>query len=139
MELMLTMTMTMMQESGAVQFFADYERSVGNYIADVDGNLILDLYNQIASVPLGKHLLHKKKNHKFGNEFIAYQALSGGSRCSQQGVLPKYTQQTDNHNRRSRTVTSRSLINSKSERKVDSLPLLAGARTFNLLHAIAPL
>ena len=39
--------------AGAVTFFADYEKSTGNYIADADGNMLLDVYMQIASLPLG--------------------------------------------------------------------------------------
>lgn len=40
-------------DSRAAYFVADYEKSIGNYIADVDGNLYLDTYSQIASIALG--------------------------------------------------------------------------------------
>lgn len=42
-----------MQEMSSVSFFADYDRSHGNYISDVDGNTYLDCFMQIASIPLG--------------------------------------------------------------------------------------
>merc|ERR1712002_1043860 len=45
-----------MQEMSTVTFFADYEKSYGNYLCDVDGNTYLDCFMQIASIPLGyKH------------------------------------------------------------------------------------
>lgn len=40
-------------DSRPVYFVADYEKSSGNYIVDVDGNEYLDVYAQIASIPLG--------------------------------------------------------------------------------------
>ena len=42
-----------MQEMSTVSFFADYDKSYGNYISDVDGNTFLDCFMQIASIPLG--------------------------------------------------------------------------------------
>ncbi|KAL2105686.1 hypothetical protein VUR80DRAFT_7924 [Thermomyces stellatus] len=40
-------------DSRAVHFVADYDKSSGNYIVDVDGNRYLDIYSQIASIPVG--------------------------------------------------------------------------------------
>ncbi|KAI9254798.1 4-aminobutyrate aminotransferase [Sporodiniella umbellata] len=41
------------QDTRTIFFVADYEKSKGNYIVDADGNVLLDVYAQIASIPIG--------------------------------------------------------------------------------------
>lgn len=42
-----------MSDGSTVHFFADYSKSVGNYIVDADDNVLLDVFNQISSIALG--------------------------------------------------------------------------------------
>uniref|UniRef100_A0A8K9WSX2 4-aminobutyrate aminotransferase, mitochondrial n=1 Tax=Oncorhynchus mykiss TaxID=8022 RepID=A0A8K9WSX2_ONCMY len=49
----LTKQLGEIQNVGAVHFFCNYEESRGNYLVDVDGNRMLDVYTQISSIPIG--------------------------------------------------------------------------------------
>ncbi|KAJ8722731.1 hypothetical protein PYW07_003911 [Mythimna separata] len=58
--------MDAIQQCGSVQLFTDFEKSAGNYIADADGNILLDTYTQISSLPLGYN--HPKLLTAFQND-----------------------------------------------------------------------
>ncbi|KAM8825228.1 4-aminobutyrate aminotransferase, mitochondrial isoform 1-T2 [Synchiropus picturatus] len=57
----LTKQLGGIQNVAAVNFFCNYEESRGNYLVDVDGNRMLDVYTQISSIPIGYNhpALHK--------------------------------------------------------------------------------
>ncbi|KAF2271724.1 4-aminobutyrate aminotransferas-like protein [Westerdykella ornata] len=40
-------------DTRALNMMVDYTKSLGNYVADPDGNVLLDVYAQIASIPVG--------------------------------------------------------------------------------------
>ncbi|XP_003385623.1 PREDICTED: 4-aminobutyrate aminotransferase, mitochondrial-like isoform X2 [Amphimedon queenslandica] len=40
-------------QNSSIAFFIDYEKSQGNFVSDADGNVLLDLFQQIGSLPLG--------------------------------------------------------------------------------------
>ncbi|KAF2688736.1 4-aminobutyrate aminotransferase [Lentithecium fluviatile CBS 122367] len=40
-------------DTRSLNMMTNYQRSYGNYIADLDGNVLLDVYAQIASIPVG--------------------------------------------------------------------------------------
>ncbi|EON61745.1 4-aminobutyrate aminotransferase [Coniosporium apollinis CBS 100218] len=45
--------LTKVFDTRSLNMMADYTSSFGNYLADLDGNLLLDVYAQIASIPVG--------------------------------------------------------------------------------------
>ena len=41
------------QSMKSIQYAVDYNKSLGNYIVDADGNTMLDVFTSISSVPIG--------------------------------------------------------------------------------------
>ena len=56
------------QDARTVHFYQDAQRSLGNYVVDVDGNRLLDVYGHIAALPLGYNhpdLIHAWRTGRF--------------------------------------------------------------------------
>ncbi|ROV98849.1 hypothetical protein VSDG_03686 [Cytospora chrysosperma] len=65
-------------DTRAINMLADYKASIGNYIADPDGNVLLDVYAQIASIPVGynnPHLIEAMKSDQVVNSLVNRPAL----------------------------------------------------------------
>ncbi|RPA87178.1 4-aminobutyrate transaminase gata [Ascobolus immersus RN42] len=65
-------------DTRALNMLCDYEKSLGNYLTDADGNSYLDVYAQIASIPVGynnPHLLEAVQSKQCLNYLINRPAL----------------------------------------------------------------
>lgn len=70
--------LSQIQLTQSMSYCVDYERSKGNYIVDADGNVLLDLFQQIASLPLGYNhpaLLKVMQDPKTASSFVNRAAL----------------------------------------------------------------
>ncbi|KAI9741935.1 MAG: 4-aminobutyrate transaminase [Cirrosporium novae-zelandiae] len=65
-------------DTRALNMMACYPKSIGNYIADLDGNMLLDVYAQIASIPVGysnPHLIETAKSPAMIDSLVNRPAL----------------------------------------------------------------
>lgn len=65
-------------DTRSLNMLTDYKSSVGNYIADPDGNVLLDVYAQIASIPVGynnPHLIETMKSDAVVSSLVNRPAL----------------------------------------------------------------
>ncbi|KAF2858500.1 4-aminobutyrate aminotransferase [Piedraia hortae CBS 480.64] len=65
-------------DTRSLNMMADYTKSFGNYITDPDGNVLLDVYAQIASIPVGynnPNLLAAASSHEMASAIINRPAL----------------------------------------------------------------
>ena len=77
-------------DSRPVYFVADYEKSTGNYIVDVDGNEYLDAYAQISSIALGYNnpaLIKAAKSDKMIRALVDRPALGNFPGEDLEGIL----------------------------------------------------
>lgn len=70
--------MSRIQDTRAVNLMVDFDRSLGNYVVDADGNVLLDVYAQIASIALGYNnpaLLEAAQTPEFAKALMNRPAL----------------------------------------------------------------
>ena len=70
--------MSKLQDTRAVNMMVDYDKSIGNYMVDADGNVLLDVYAQIASIAIGYNnpaLLEAAQTPEFAKALMNRPAL----------------------------------------------------------------
>uniref|UniRef100_F1KZ14 (S)-3-amino-2-methylpropionate transaminase n=2 Tax=Ascaris TaxID=6251 RepID=F1KZ14_ASCSU len=84
--------MDLVHQTSSVRFFADYERSIGNYLVDADGNRLLDMYMQVSSLCLGYNhpdLVEAISDPRFITAAVSRPALGSFPRTDFADILKK--------------------------------------------------